>query len=79
MQDDHETEAGIAEFIRAAVRPTGETARLTRELSRHCWPGGTGDRTDPVARGWLRMWGPNRVVVEVGPCECHTGHCMICN
>ena len=72
-------QAGIAEHIRAVARPTGETARLTRLLVGVCWPGGTSDSTDPVARGWLRMWGPIRIVVDVPPCECHTGHCKLCN
>lgn len=79
MQEEPHIQPGIEEHIRAAARPTGETARLARDLTRVCWPTGTADRTDPVARGWLRMWGPIRVVVAVPPCECHTGRCAICN
>jgi uncharacterized protein YeaO (DUF488 family) len=28
-------------------------------LIAHCWPRG-GDRTDAVAREWVRLWGPRR-------------------
>ena len=78
MQEEPHTEWTIEEHIRAAVRPMDETARLTRALTASCWPSGTADRTDPVARGWLRMWGPIRVVVDVPACQCAQGRCKLC-
>jgi uncharacterized protein YeaO (DUF488 family) len=30
-------------------------------LHDHCWPRG-GDRTDAVAREWVRLWGPARAI-----------------
>ena len=30
-------------------------------LHEHCWPRG-GDRTDAVAREWVRRWGPSRAI-----------------
>ena len=69
----------LALHIRAAARPSGESERLTRVLSNALWPGGSADRSDPIARGWLRMWGPVQVVAEPPRCGCADGHCTICN
>jgi hypothetical protein len=69
----------LASHIRAATRADGEKIRLTARLVAAAWPGGTEDRTDAVGRGWLRIWGPVRVVADVPPCGCAQGHCLICN
>jgi hypothetical protein len=74
MQDD-----AIDEHIRAAVRPGAESGRLIVEMVHDCWPHGIDDHTDPVARGWLRMWGPAKTLVVVPICTCENGHCRICN
>jgi hypothetical protein len=79
MQEDPEIHDDLAVHIRAAARPDGETARLARALNRACWPSGAQDSTDPVARGWLRMWGPTKIVVDVPECGCAVGRCTICN
>ena len=42
--------------IRSAARPGVETERLLGDLVGACWPGGTADRSDPIARGWLRQF-----------------------
>lgn len=69
----------LALHIRAASRPSGESERLLRVLSTALWPNGSSDRTDPVARGWLRMWGPVQVIVDPPRCGCAEGCCPICN
>ena len=74
MQDD-----ALFDHIRAATRPEGETRRLITHLLVRCWPGGLDDTTEPIARGWLRLWGPMTVVVDVPECTCDTGRCTICN
>ena len=74
MQDD-----AIFDHIRAASRPEGETRRLITYLLAACWPSGVDDTTDAVARGWLRMWGPVKLIAEVPTCSCEYGHCAICN
>ena len=78
MDDDRLTHE-LALHIRAAARPEHESLLLADELLRHCWPGGQADRTEPVARGWLRMWGPVKVIASVPACTCAHGHCTVCN
>ena len=46
-------------------------------LARRLWPGGP-DRTVPVARGWIALWGPARAGAELPPCAC-PDRCSICN
>lgn len=79
MHDESEFAGTVELHVRAASRPDDETARLTSYLVEACWPGGLGDRSEPVARGWLRMWGPTRIVVDVPRCGCAQGRCTICN
>jgi hypothetical protein len=74
MQDD-----AISDYIRAAARPDGETRRLITYILSSCWPGGMDDRSEPVARGWLRMWGPVKLIADVPTCGCEHGRCTICN
>jgi hypothetical protein len=74
MQDD-----AIFDHIRAANRPEGETRRLITDILSTCWPGGLDDTTEPIARGWLRMWGPIKQIVEIPTCTCHEGRCSVCN
>ncbi len=69
----------LALHIRAASQPSAESQRLLRVLTTALWPGGAADRTDRVARGWLRMWGPVQVVVDQPHCGCAHGLCAICN
>lgn len=79
MQEDPEMQEAIEVHIRAADRPGRESAILADRLMRTCWPGGHTDRSEPVARGWLRMWGPVKVVVNVPECGCAHGRCTVCN
>jgi len=78
VQEDPGTD-DLTVHIRAAARSGPESGRLTTHIADACWPGGPADRTDPVARGWLRMWGPVRIVVAVPACGCARGRCVICN
>ena len=45
--------------IAALIRNAGSTDAAT--IAEHCWPRG-GDRTDAVAREWVRLWGPQRAI-----------------
>jgi hypothetical protein len=64
-----------------AAAPLGcpEARRLTSLMSGACWPGGPADRTERVARDWLRRWDPDQLSLELPECSCHTGHCVLCN
>jgi hypothetical protein len=44
-----------------------------------CWPGGAADRTEPVARLWLRLWRPARTAAILPVCSCAAGRCSVCN
>jgi hypothetical protein len=79
VRDDREIRDTVEVHIRAAARSELESLMLADELLRHCWPGGQADRTEPIARGWLRMWGPVKVVTTVPACGCASGYCTICN
>jgi hypothetical protein len=72
---DHTSEI----HIRAATRPDAETERLLRDLTAYCWPGGTEDQSDPVARGWLRHFAAIVPIFDVPACACEQGHCTSCN
>jgi hypothetical protein len=65
---------GIAERETAAG-PAG----LADALRRWCWPGGGDDRTEPVARGWVRRWGPNLLEQVAFECTCADCRCELCN
>jgi hypothetical protein len=74
-----ERENTLAVHIRAAARPQAEAELVTAQLLKLCWPGGVCDHDEPSARGWLRLWGPGKVVLAVPVCRCHEGRCAICN
>jgi hypothetical protein len=79
VHDDQEIRDTIQVHVRAAARPDHESLILADELLRYCWPNGPTDRSEPVARGWLRMWGPVKVITSVPACGCASGRCSICN
>lgn len=39
----------------------------------------TGDRTEPVAREWVRRWGPSPFATVLSDCSCAVGRCALCN
>jgi hypothetical protein len=77
MQDPDR--ARVPALIASAERdePGGRDG-LAHALHRWCWPGG-GDRTEPVARGWVRRWGPNLLGEVAFDCTCTAGRCTLCN
>jgi hypothetical protein len=77
--DDDRTIDELHEHVRAARKSDFQSLLLADELLRYCWPGGQADRTEPIARGWLRMWGPVKVIAAVPVCGCQYGRCTICN
>jgi hypothetical protein len=79
MQEDPEIRDAMEIHVRAAARPGHASPILVDQLLRHGWPGGHADRLEPVARGWLRMWGPVKVIATVPACGCATGRCTVCN
>jgi hypothetical protein len=64
-----------------SAAPLGRTdpRRLASLIVGACWPGGSEDRTEPVALDWLRHWHPERIAAELPACSCATGHCVLCN
>ena len=69
----------IALHVSNAARPGAESGRLARDLSAMYWPGGVADHTEPMARGWLSLWGPELMSVETPVCRCSEDRCDICN
>lgn len=62
-----------------AGRGEAETRRLMFMLRRHCWPGGSSDRSDAVALEWVRRWGPKKLTEIAHACSCADGRCTVCN
>ena len=70
----------LCEHIRLASDPDAlETHALTADIVAAYWPGGVDDRSDPVARHWLRRWRPQRTGTPFPVCTCLVGRCGICN
>jgi hypothetical protein len=63
----------------AAGRPDRETLRLTSLIVGICWPGGSDDRSEPVALDWIRRWRPASAGAAVAVCSCARGNCLVCN
>jgi hypothetical protein len=62
-----------------STRTPSDTDRLSSAMSRRCWPGGTGDRTEAVALEWVRRWGPQAGGTLPPACLCGLGRCLVCN
>jgi hypothetical protein len=76
----HPDPPGIAAHIESiSSRAESDTDRLAAAMLRCCWPGGMGDRTEPVAVEWVRRWGPRRAGMVPSACCCAVGHCGVCN
>ncbi len=73
---DHTLVAGLLTSL--ASRTHAETVVLTARLREACWPG-SDDRTDAVAREWLRRRGPEMGSPSVTGCSCGHGRCRVCN
>ena len=74
---DHTLVSGLLTSL--AVRTPAETVVLTARLRERCWPGGD-DRTDALAREWLRRRGLGTYAApEAVGCTCGSGRCRVCN
>jgi hypothetical protein len=74
---DHPGIAAHIESISSRARPDAD--RLTAAICGDCWPGGIGDRTQTIAREWIRRWGPCSAGAVPPACRCAVGHCGVCN
>jgi hypothetical protein len=75
-----EDRAQLTDHIEAiAERSPSAGDRLATMLLLRSWPGGSADRTEPAALGWLRRWGPARMAEGALSCSCATGRCAVCN
>ena len=69
----------VASLLTAlAARTPAETVVLTARLRERSWPGGD-DRTDTLAREWLRRRGPRGAAPAPQYCTCGDGRCGVCN
>ncbi len=74
---DHTLVTGLLTSL--AVRTPAETVVLTARLRERCWPGGD-DRTDALAREWLRRRGLGMPAAPApSGCTCGSGRCSVCN
>lgn len=76
---EHPGDPRLTAHIEAvATRREFETRQLVSALVGRCWPGRS-DRNEPVAREWVRRWGPRGPVPKLLACACASGHCQLCN
>jgi len=69
-------EAHIAAMTR---RNADDHDRLADILRGWCRPGGAAERTEPVARGWVRQRGRACGHAVALQCMCAQGSCAVCN
>jgi hypothetical protein len=65
-------------LVRGASTPDTPDPASLRALVHRAWPAGS-DGTQPVARDWVRRWGPHRLAAPVAACGCAVGRCAWCN
>jgi hypothetical protein len=76
----HPDNRPIAAHIEAvSMRAEPDTVQLMSGLAGGCWPGGIRDRSEAVARQWLRRWRPSQGGGPLLACDCAAGRCMVCN
>ena len=73
---DHTLVAGLLTSL--SMRTHAETVVLTARLREACWPG-SDDRTDALAREWLKQRGLNAPSPTPDGCTCDSGRCRVCN
>jgi hypothetical protein len=80
MDEYRDDPALVAAHVHSvAVSGTGARDKLAQVLFERCWPGGAGDRLDPVAIEWVRRWRRTTLVAAQIDCSCAHGRCGICN
>ncbi len=72
MHDD------ISTHIALAAKPAAGEG-LAWRLFFACWPAGSLDQTQTIARLWFRDWRPAEIAPEFRMCGCASGHCLVCN
>jgi len=75
-QPNHTLVTGLLTSL--AARTHAETVVLTARLRERCWPGGD-DRTDALAREWLKQRGLEAPSPTPDGCTCDSGRCRVCN
>jgi hypothetical protein len=75
-QPNHTFVTGLLTSL--ASRTHAETVVLTARLRERCWPGGD-DRTDALAREWLKQRGLKAPSPTPDGCTCDSGRCRVCN
>jgi hypothetical protein len=73
----HDILAALVDSVR--TRSPGEAAALRVALTRHWWPGGMADRSEPAALPWVRQWGAALSAPLMRACSCAAGRCAVCN
>ena len=68
----------IAALIDGAVTPHTDDRSALLRITAACWPG-RDDRTVPVGRHWIRLWGPRPMTAAPHECAPATGPCGYCN
>ncbi len=75
--DDQPRPVSVAALVESIDARAGHQ---TDWIVRGPWPGGTADRSDPMAAQWVRRWGPARMQRSyLDACSCVEGHCAVCN
>jgi hypothetical protein len=73
---DDDVRAHIASI---ATRTRRDAEELIDALRIRAWPGGSADRSEPGALGWLRRWRPTGPTPMPSVCGCARGRCLVCN
>jgi hypothetical protein len=77
---DQPSDHPIAAHIESiSSRAESDTQRLVSAMLTRCWPGDSGDRSEPGALEWLRRWGPRGLKPIPLACSCAAGRCLVCN
>jgi hypothetical protein len=78
--DERRRQFSISEHVEAiAARTETDRVRLVARLLGRSWPGGTPDRSERAALGWIRHWRPGRPTLMPPACGCAKGRCLVCN
>jgi hypothetical protein len=79
MDEDRDREVILAHIQALAAGRHAGAMQLAQRIGRHCWPGGSSDRSEPGALDWVRRWGPRGVAPSQPGCSCKLGRCAVCN